>query len=85
MLMTNVRKGTIVRLRNGFRAKVEDNLVRGMTRLCTVYGAEFGMFDEMGSVYSSDIVQAEVNGMFVSVQLTPAQAKSAKTRAAFGF
>lgn len=51
MLTNELKKGDNIKLRNGWNAKIEDNL-KGNTRLCTVYG----MCTEMGSVYSHDIM-----------------------------
>ena len=51
MVVTNdLKKGDKVHLRNGWDAKIEDN-IKGVTRLATVYGDE----TEMGSIYSHDI------------------------------
>ena len=81
MTTNDIRKGTKVMLRNGWGATVEDNNTRGTTRLCTVYG----WMTEMGSVYSSDIVKAEVNGVWTDVQMTSAQAKARANRNLMGF
>ena len=85
MLTSEIAKGTEVRLRNGFRAVVQDNQKRMPTRMCKVYGSEFGMYDEMGSVYSTDIVQANVGGAWVAVTPTDSQKKGMANRSAFGF
>jgi len=78
----NVKKGTQVVLRNGWKAKVEDNTVNSQTRICTVYGD----YTEMGSVYSTDIVEAQMNdGSWHVVEHTPAQLKARSARAAWGF
>jgi len=78
----DVKKGTRVMLRNGWEAKVEDNTVNSQTRTCTVYGA----FTEMGSVYTTDIVEAKmVDGSWHVVAHTPTQLKAAQTRTGFGF
>lgn len=77
----DVRKGTQVVLRNGWKATVEDNTVNQHTRVCTVYGFE----TEMGSVYSTDIVEAQMaDGSWHTVQHTPAQLKSRAARKAWG-
>ncbi len=52
----DVRKGTRVVLRNGWEAEVLDNLTNRATRMCKVYGT----YTEMGSVYTSDIVSAQM-------------------------
>ena len=77
----DLRKGTEVKLANGWKARIEDNMKHGKTRMCTV----FGYFTEMGSVYATDIVMANVNGRWTQVQLTPAQVKDMKSRRALGF
>lgn len=51
-----------------------DNL-KGDTRLVDTKGSEVGLFDEMGSVYSHDIVFAEVDGEWVEIEHTPKQLK----------
>lgn len=51
MLTNDLKKGDFVRLRNGWIARLEDNM-RGATRVCTVWGFE----TEMGSVYAHDMV-----------------------------
>lgn len=77
----DVKKGTRVRLRNGWEADVADNKVTSATRVCTVYG----IYTEMGSVYTTDIVQARVNGQWETVEHTATQLKQAAARKAFGF
>lgn len=78
MKTNELKKGTEVQLRNGWRAIVWDN-ARGNTRMCKV----FGFVTEIGSVYSHDIVEALIlNGdgqsRWVTVQHTPAQEKLRK-------
>mgnify|MGYP006294285893 CR=1 FL=1 len=77
----NVKKGTKVILRNGWKAKVEDNTVNQHTRVCTVYGD----YTEMGSVYTTDIVEAYIDGFWHIVAHTPTQLKAAKNRSAWGY
>jgi hypothetical protein len=79
--MKDVRKGTLVVLRNGWEAIVEDNLTNRATRMCKVYGT----YTEMGSCYSSDIHSALINGQWELVRHTPAQLKAAENRKLFGF
>jgi hypothetical protein len=77
----DVRKGTMVILRNGWEARIEDN-GRGHTRLATV----FGVYTEMGSVYTTDIVTAQMpDGSYQVVEHTPAQLKARQTRSYAGF
>lgn len=78
----DVRKGTMVSLRSGWKAKVEDNATNRQTRLCTVYGD----YTEMGSVYSTDITHAQTSdGTWQVVVHTPNQLKSARVRSVWGF
>jgi len=81
-LFTNeLKKGDKVRLRNGWDAKLEDNM-KGNTRLCTVYG----FCTEMGSVYSHDIMwKQNEDGSTTPIEHTPAQLKLKERCAAMGF
>lgn len=75
-----IKKGARVRLANGWEATVEDNQCRQHTRLCTVYGD----FEEMGSVYSTDIILVQKSpGVWDEVVHTEAQNKAAEKRAGF--
>lgn len=77
-----VRKGTLVCLRNGWEAEVLDNATNRQTRLCKV----FGTYTETGSVYSTDIVSARMpDGIWYVVEHTPAQLKAHAARKALGF
>jgi hypothetical protein len=79
-LFTNdLKRGTKVRLRNGWEAKIEDNK-KGNTRLATVYGD----YTEMGSVYSHDITHANVGGSWQKVTHTPKQGDLKKKVRAMG-
>ena len=49
-----------------------DNL-KGNTRLIDAKGSEVGLFDEMGSVYSYDIIEVKVGDTFFPVIHTKAQ------------
>ena len=49
-----------------------DNM-KGNTRMVDVKGSEIGMFDEMGSIYSHDIIQVEVDGEWKNIEHTKAQ------------
>ena len=49
-----------------------DNM-RGDRRMVDVKGSEIGMFDEIGSVFSHDIVMCEVDGKWVTVEHTKKQ------------
>ena len=61
-----------------------DNM-RGNTRLVDVKGTEVGMFDEIGSVYSHDIVLVEVDGKWERVDHTDAQLKLEENIKRLGF
>jgi hypothetical protein len=75
MFTNDLRKGDMVMLRNGWRARIEDNK-KGNTRLATVYGT----FTEMGSVYAHDIkYKFEDAGETIAIELTPAQEKLRQT------
>jgi hypothetical protein len=79
--MKHVRKGTSVKLRNGWTAQVEDNQTRGHARLATVYGD----YTEMGSVYATDIVEARMpDGSWQVVAHSPAALKVAAKRTMYG-
>ncbi len=73
MLTNDIKKGTTVRLRNGWNAIIEDNK-RGNIRLATV----LGWVDEMGSIYAHDIQFVKTETGWVKVTLTDAQRKLAK-------
>tara|TARA_R110002074_G_scaffold350400_1_gene521411 strand:- start:115 stop:519 length:405 start_codon:yes stop_codon:yes gene_type:complete len=49
--------------------------LKGNTRLIETKGSEVGLFDEMGSVYSYDIVAAEVDGEWIPIEHTEKQLK----------
>lgn len=66
MKTNDLKKGTEVILRNGWSARIEDNM-KGNTRLCTVRG----LVTEMGSVYSHDIMVLAATGE--QIEHTPAQ------------
>ena len=61
-----------------------DNL-KDNTRLVDVKGSEVGLFDEMGSVYSHDIVEVEVDGFWVAVEHTEKQLKLKSTLTNIGW
>ena len=71
MVKTNeLKKGTHVWLSNGWEADIADN-AKGDIRMCKVYG----VYTEIGSVYSHDIVGARVNGEKVLIEHTSKQQK----------
>lgn len=70
MFTNDLKKGDRVKLRNGWYATVEDNK-KGNTRVCTVEG----IYTEMGSVYSHDIVAKIEDGEEFAIEHTEAQQK----------
>lgn len=61
-----------------------DNM-KGNTRLIDCKGSTVGMFDEMGSIYSHDIVQVKVDGEWTVVRHTDKQLKLKKQLESLGF
>ena len=60
--------------------------LKGNTRLIKTFGSEIGMFDEVGSVYATDIIMAvNSEGVWEDVEHTDKQAKSADFRRLAGF
>lgn len=80
MLANDIKKGAKLRLKNGWKADMADN-GKGNIRMCKVYG----LYTEIGSVYTHDIAAVEVNGVWEPVTLSPAQAKKAANIRAMGF
>tara|TARA_R100001530_G_C4293351_1_gene148588 strand:+ start:399 stop:647 length:249 start_codon:yes stop_codon:yes gene_type:complete len=72
METNELKKGDRVVLANGWKATIEDNR-KGNTRLATVYG----IFTEMGSVYSHDILYKVdmTTGQTTPIDHTPQQNK----------
>ena len=75
MTPNDLKKGDFVMLRNGWKARIEDNR-KGTTRICTVWGFE----TEMGSVYAHDMVYKlakpdDINSEIVPLVLTPSMVK----------
>ena len=52
---------------------------KGNTRMIQTNGTEVGMFNEMGSVYSHDIIEVKVDDAWIPVEHTEAQLKLKKT------
>lgn len=62
-----------------------DNM-KGNTRLIKTHGSEVGMFDEMGSVYATDIQYVRNDeGNWEKVEHTPKQTQSDINRKLWGF
>lgn len=74
MKTNELKSGTKVKLSNGWSATIKDNM-RGNTRLAEVEG----LYTEIGSVYSHDIVRAYNGTEWVNVEHTPAQLKLKQT------
>jgi hypothetical protein len=70
MLTNDLKKGDMVKLVNGWKARIEDNK-KGNIRMATVYG----VVSEMGSIYVHDIIATLVQGEWQMVTHTPAQKK----------
>ena len=71
MKTNELKKGDVVRLRNGWKAILQDNR-KGNTRLAEVYGD----FTELGSVYSHDIVShLDPRSGWVKIEHTKSQDK----------
>ena len=79
--ISEVKKGARVELRNGFLATVLDNLANGQTRLCNVEG----FVTEMGSVYSSDMLNVLTPTGWSQIQHTPKQLAGRKARQQMGW
>ena len=80
MIKTNeIKKGSgIVTKQLGIPCPgiMEDNK-KGNTRLIKTFGSQVGMFDEYGSVYAWDIIEAQdQNGEWHYIELTDKQKQS---------
>jgi hypothetical protein len=68
MKTNDIKKGTRVRMSNGWQGTMFDN-AKGNTRMVRVEG----IVTEIGSVYAHDIVAVMVNNMWEKVEHTEAQ------------
>ena len=87
MLTNEIKKGTkILSVQLGVPVSgiMMDNL-KGNTRLVNVKGSEVGMFDEIGSVYAHDIIEAKIDDAWIPVTHTEAQLKLKQTVGRMGF
>ena len=88
MKTNEIKKGTNIRTKQlGVIVSgiMMDNM-KGNTRLIKTFGSEVGLFDEVGSVYSTDITMAENSeGVWEDVELTEKQLKSITMREQLGF
>lgn len=81
LVKTNdLKKGTRVKLANGWYATLADN-ARGNTRMATVEG----FVTETGSVYAHDIMEAQVSNTWVTVNHTPQQQQMRQAVKTWGF
>ena len=87
MKTNDIKKGTMIKTKqlgaivNGI---MMDSL-KGNTRLIETFGSEVGLFDEMGSVYATDIVSARNSeGDWEEVEHTNKQLESVSMREQFG-
>lgn len=83
MLTKNLEKGTLVQLRNGWKAEVITKGLRGPTPMVKVYGD----YTEIGSVYAHDIVAwCDREGQWHhDIELTASQVKTKNACKAFGW
>ena len=88
MKTNDIKKGTKIRTKQlgvSVSGVMMDNL-KGNTRLIKTNGSEVGMFDEMGSVYATDIIAARnSDGDWENVEHTDKQAKAESFRSLAGF
>ena len=69
-----IKKGDRILQANGWFGTMKDNM-KGNTRMAEVEG----LFTEIGSVYSHDIVAAQKDGKWRHIEYTDAQNKLRKT------
>jgi len=78
MLQNDMKKGQTGITKDGIRFRIEDNK-KGNIRMATVYASSVGLYDEMGSIYTSDIATVDMpDGTTQPLEQTKAQAKQAK-------
>ena len=80
LFTNNLKRGARVLLSNGWYADIMDNM-KGDTRLARVYG----VYDEVGSVYSHDIIKTQVGSSWYDVKHTPKQIKLKEQLSRMGF
>ena len=88
MKTNDIKKGTNIRTKQlgvSVNGIMMDSL-KGNTRLIKTFGSEIGMFDEVGSVYATDIISAkDSNGNWIDVEHTDKQLNAKNMRGMFGF
>ena len=78
MLQNDMKKGQMGTLDTGIRFRIEDNK-KGNIRMATVYGAAVGLYDEMGSIYTSDIATLDMpDGTVERLEQSRSQAKQSQ-------
>ena len=78
MLQNDMKKGQTGTTKDGIKFRIEDNK-KGNIRMATVYASSVGLFDEMGSIYTSDIATVDMpDGTTQTLEQTVSQAKQAK-------
>ena len=87
MKTNEIKEGTFIRSKElgvSVSGVMMDSL-KGNTRLIKTFGSEVGLFDEIGSVYATDIILAEnSDGVWEDVEHTDKQLKAIKMREQFG-
>ena len=88
MKTNDIKKGTNIRTKQlgvSVSGVMMDSL-KGNTRMIKTNGSEVGMFDEIGSVYATDIIAAKnSDGEWEEVEHTDKQGKDADFRRLAGF
>ena len=88
MKTNDIKKGTNIKTKQlgvSVNGIMMDSL-KGNTRLIKTFGSEIGLFDEIGSVYSTDIIMAEnSDGIWEDIEHTDKQSKDADFRRLAGF
>ena len=88
MKTNDIKKGTNIKTKQlgvSVSGVMMDSL-KGNTRLIKTFGSEIGLFDEIGSVYSTDIIMAEnSDGVWEDIDHTDKQSKDADFRRLAGF
>ena len=75
MLQNEMKKGQTGTTKDGIKFRIEDNK-KGNIRLATVHASSIGLFDEIGSIYTSDIATVDMpDGTTQRLEQTQAQEK----------
>ena len=88
MKTNDIKKGTEIKTKQlgaPVSGVMMDNL-KGNTRMIKTHGSEVGLFDEIGSVYATDIILVKnSDGNWEDVEHTDKQGKDADFRRLAGF